>query len=214
MLEVEKDDPEAIVAEARPSEDAAMSEATSTVIAAVVAFAAAVMGAGIAGVYAKRAAEAGGRKAVDAALTQVHGQAAAEHWQWVRSQRHQAFAALLAAYVALDELFVRIAPQVRGGSGIDEATGHELRQCTLEVRSKTSQLALWGPSETNLKAYELTSAAMASVQDFMRAADASSVNLSSGWSSFDRSRDQMTEAYSAFLQRAGEVMRDPRQPVS
>ncbi|MFE6172477.1 hypothetical protein [Streptomyces sp. NPDC056464] len=191
-----------------------MSDATGTVIAAVVAFAAAVIGAVIAGMYAKRGAEAGGRKAVEAALAQVHGQAAAEHWQWVRSQRYQAFAALLAAYAALDEALVRMTPEVRSGAGLDEATGREFRERTVELKAKTSQLALWGPSEAYTLAYALTGKSMATVGALLQTTGVGSAGPAVDWSNFDHARDQMTQAYGAFLQRAGEIIRDPRQPVS
>ncbi|MFC5217422.1 hypothetical protein [Streptomyces coerulescens] len=191
-----------------------MSDATGTVIAAAIAFAAAVIGAVVAGMYAKRGAEAGGRKAVEAALAQVHGQAAAEHWQWVRSQRHQAFAALLEAYAALDEVLVRITPEVRGGAGLDEATGDEFRERTVELKAKTSQLALWGPNEANLLAYAVTGKSMAVVGALIQAAGESSSNLSVAWSGFDQARNEMTQVYASFLQRAGEIIRDPVQPVS
>ncbi|WP_217213956.1 hypothetical protein [Streptomyces sp. AC550_RSS872] len=191
-----------------------MSDATGTVVAAAIAFAAAVIGAVIAGMYAKRGAEAGGRKAVEAALAQVHGQAAAEHWQWVRSQRHQAFAALLEAYAALDEVLVRITPEVRGGAGLDEATGREFRERTVELKAKTSQLALWGPSEANVLAYAMTGKSMAAVGALMQAAAGSSSGPSVDWSGFDRARGEMTQTYASFLQRAGEIIRDPLQPVS
>ncbi|MGW1612215.1 hypothetical protein ACWCQZ_22855 [Streptomyces sp. NPDC002285] len=191
-----------------------MSDATGTVIAAVIAFAAAVIGAVIAGMYAKRGAEAGGRRAVEAALAQVHGQAAAEHWQWVRSQRHQAFAALLTAYATLDELLVRITPEVRGGAGLDEATGREFRERTVELKAKTSQLALWGPNEANVLAYALTRKSMTAVGALLQAAGVGSEGLGVAWSTFDQARDELTQAYAAFLQRAGEIIRDPLQPVS
>lgn len=191
-----------------------MSEATGTVIAGVIAFVSAVIGAAIAGRYAERGAEAGGRKAVEAALAQVHGQAAAEHWQWVRSQRHQSFAALFASYAALDEVLTRIAPEVRNGIGLDEATGHELRERALELQAKTSQSALWGPSGANELAYGLTRKSVAAVHSLLQVGSASSVGSSAAWSSFDRAREEMAEAHAAFLQRAGEIVRDPRQPVS
>ncbi|WP_327717333.1 hypothetical protein OG381_19345 [Streptomyces sp. NBC_00490] len=191
-----------------------MSDSMGTVIAAVIAFVAAVIGAVIAGRYAKRGAEVGGRKAVEAALAQVHGQAAAEHWQWVRSQRHQAFSALLTAYAALDEVLVRIAPEVRGGGGLDEAAGREFRERTVDLKAKTSQLALWGPNEAYELAHAVTRKSMAVVGALTQAAGAGAVGLDVEWSSFDQARGEMTQAYAAFLQRAGEIIRDPLQPVS
>ncbi|MFF4034041.1 hypothetical protein ACFYZ2_30545 [Streptomyces sviceus] len=190
-----------------------MSDATGTVISGVIAFAAAVIGAVIAGRYAKRGAEAGGRKAVEAALAQVHGQAAAEHWQWVRSQRHQSFAALLAAYAALDEVLARIAPGVRNGTGLDEATGQEVRERALELQAKTSQLALWGPIEANSLAYAIMGKSVAAVRALLYIESVSAPSPSVDWSSFERARDEMVQAHATFLQRAGEIIRDPRQPV-
>ncbi|GAA3826272.1 hypothetical protein GCM10022403_069510 [Streptomyces coacervatus] len=191
-----------------------MSDATGTVITGVIAFAAAVVGAVIAGMYAKHGAEAGGRKAVEAALAQVHGAAAAEHWQWVRTQRHQSFAALIAAYAALDEVLVRIAPEVRNAASLDGAAGREVRERMLELQAKTSQLALWGPNEANSLAYALTGKSVAAVRTLLHLARASSSGASADWPRFDQARDEMVLAHAAFLQRAGEIVRDPRQPVS
>ncbi|MFE0523603.1 hypothetical protein [Streptomyces sp. NPDC058954] len=191
-----------------------MSDATGTVISAVVAFAAAVIGAVIAGRYAKHGAETGGRKAVEAALAQVHGQAAVEHWQWVRSQRHQSFADLIAAYAALDEVVVRITPEVRSGGGLDPETGREVRECTLELQAKTSQLALWGPSEANALAYALTRKSVAAVRALLHMRNQGASSAGADWSIFGQARDEMLQAHAAFLQRAGEIIRDPRQPVS
>ncbi|MEU0029862.1 hypothetical protein [Streptomyces sp. NPDC006335] len=190
-----------------------MSDATGTVISGVIAFAAAVIGAVIAGRYAKRGAEAGGRKAVEAALAQVHGQAAAEHWQWVRSQRHQSFAALLAAYAALDEVLARIAPEVRSGSGLDEAAGSEVRGRLLELQAKTSQLALWGPIAANSLAYAITGKSVAAVRCLLHIDRMNPSSDSTDWSRFEQARQEMAEAHATFLQRAGEIIRDPRQPV-
>lgn len=191
-----------------------MSDATGTVISGVIAFAAAVIGAVIAGRYAKRGAEAGGRKAVEAALAQVHGQAAAEHWQWVRSQRHQSFAALLAAYAALDEVLARIAPEVRNGTGLDEAAGREVRERTLELQAKTSQLALWGPIAANSLAYAITGKAVAAVSALLQIESVSPLGPRADWASFELARDEMVQAHATFLARAGEIIRDPRQPVA
>ncbi|MDH6450468.1 MULTISPECIES: hypothetical protein [unclassified Streptomyces] len=190
-----------------------MSDATGTVISGVIAFAAAVIGAVIAGRYAKRGAETGGRKAVEAALTQVHGQAAAEHWQWVRSQRHQSFAALLAAYAALDEVLARIEPEVRSGTGLDEPAGREMQERALELQAKTSQLALWGPSEANSLAYVITGKSVAAMRTLLHIESMSSSGASADWSSFERARSEMVQAHATFLHRAGEIIRDPRQPV-
>ncbi|MFG2471352.1 hypothetical protein ACGFXB_38700 [Streptomyces canus] len=201
-----------VVVALSPSEDGLMSDATGTVISGVIAFAAAVIGAVIAGRYAKHGAEAGGRKAVEAALTQVHGQAAAEHWQWVRSQRHQSFAALLSAYAALDEVLARIVPEVRNGAGFDEAAGREVRERTLELQAKTSQLALWGPSEAYALAYAITGKSVAAVHALLHIE--SSRSSSADWSSFGQAREGMVQAHATFLQRAGEIVRDPRQPIS
>ncbi|MFI9772563.1 hypothetical protein ACIHJG_37795 [Streptomyces sp. NPDC052415] len=191
-----------------------MGEATGTIIAAVIAFASAVIGAVIAGRYARGGAEAGGRKAVEAALAQVHGQAAAEHWQWVRSQRHQSFAALFAAYAVLDEVLTRLAPEARGSSGLDASARREVGEGTLEMQAKTSQLALWGPSEANELAYSLTEASMAAVASLLAVVGTNPEGMSAAWSRFVDAREEMAHAHAAFLQRAGEILRDPRQPVS
>jgi len=190
-----------------------MSDATGTVISGVIAFAAAVIGAVIAGRYAKRGAETGGRKAVEAALTQVHGQAAAEHWQWVRSQRHQSFAALLAAYAALDEVLARIEPGMRAGTGLDEASGREVQARALDLQTKTSQLALWGPSEAITLAYAITGKSIGAVRALLHIASASSPSSSADWPNFELARGEMVQAHATFLHRAGEIIRDPRQPV-
>ncbi|WP_328427409.1 hypothetical protein [Streptomyces sp. NBC_00443] len=191
-----------------------MGDATATVVAGGIGLVAAVIGAVIAGRYAERGAKAGGRKAVEAALAQVQGQAAAEHWQWVRSQRYQSFASLLAAYTALDEVLARITPEVRGGAPLDVATKDELRQATLELQDKTSLLALWGPDEARMLAYALTRTTVAAVRSLLQAEQANAQGPRPEWSIYERARSGMTDAYAIFLQRAGEIIRDPTQTVS
>ncbi|WP_159042729.1 hypothetical protein [Streptomyces curacoi] len=191
-----------------------MSEVTGTLIASVIAFAAAVIGAVIAGRYAKRGAEAGGRKAVEAALAQVQGQAAAEHWQWVRSQRHQSFAAYFAAYAALDDVLSGFVPEVRNGGQLNEATRRELHERIRELQDKTSQLALWGPSEAIDLAYGVTRKSLAAMGSLLQMQRAGSVGVNARSSSFDRTREEMVLAHAGFLQRAGEIIRDPRQSIN
>ncbi|WP_328440400.1 hypothetical protein OHA71_31590 [Streptomyces sp. NBC_00444] len=191
-----------------------MSEVTGTLIASAIAFAAAVIGAVIAGRYAKRGAEAGGRKAVEAALAQVQGQAAAEHWQWVRSQRHQSFAAFFAAYVALDDMLARIAPGVRNRDGLDETARRDLQECILELQAKTSQLALWGPSEAIELAYVVTGKSLEVMRALLQVSSVRSTDLHAYWSRFEQTREEMVLAHAGFLERAGEIIRDPRQPIS
>ncbi|MGI5375728.1 hypothetical protein ACQEV2_16045 [Streptomyces sp. CA-251387] len=191
-----------------------MSDATATVIAGGIALVAAVIGAVIAGRYAERGAKAGGRKAVEAALAQVQGQAASEHWQWVRSQRYQSFASLLAAYTALDEVLARITPEVRGRVPLDVATRDELRQAALELQDRTSLLALWGPDEARMLAYALTRKAVAAVGSLLQVERATSEGRIPEWSNYEQARSGMNETYAAFLQRAGEIIRDPMQTVS
>ncbi|MFI6011412.1 hypothetical protein ACIBAG_21775 [Streptomyces sp. NPDC051243] len=191
-----------------------MGDATATVIAGGIGLMAAVIGAVIAGRYAERGAKAGGRKAVEAALTQVQGQAAAEHWQWVRSQRYQSIASLLAAYTALDEVLARITPEVRGAVPLDVATRDELRRAALALQDKTSLLALWGPDEARALAYALTRKAVAAVSALLQVERATSEGRIPEWSNYDEERGGMTEAYATFLQRAGEIIRDPMQSVS
>lgn len=191
-----------------------MGDATATVIAGGIGLVAAVIGAAIAGRYAERGAKAGGRKAVEAALAQVQGQAAAEHWQWVRSQRYQSFASLLAAYTALDEVLARITPGVRSGVPLDVATREELRRATLELQDKTSLLALWGPDEARSLAYALMQRSVAAVGSLLQAERATSMAPGSEWSNYEQARSGMTEGYATFLQRAGEIIRDPLQTVS
>lgn len=192
-----------------------MGDATATVIAGGIGLVAAVIGAVIAGRYAERGAKAGGRKAVEAALAQVQGQAAAEHWQWVRSQRYQSFASLLAAYTALDEVLARVTPEVSDGVPLDVATKDELRRAALELQDKTSLLALWGPDEARALAYALTQKTVVAVRSLLQAEQATTLQgRSPEWSIYERARGGMAEAYAAFLQRAGEIIRDPMQTVS
>ncbi|MFG2743186.1 MULTISPECIES: hypothetical protein [Streptomyces] len=190
-----------------------MGDATATVIAGGIGLVAAAIGAVIAGRYAERGAKAGGRKAVEAALAQVQGQAATEHWQWVRSQRYQSFAALLAAYTALDEVLARITPEVRAGAPLDDATRDELRRATLELQDRTSLLALWGPDEARTLAYALMQRAVVAVSSLLQVERTPPTTRSPEWSNYEQARGGMIEGYAAFLQRAGEIVRDPMQSV-
>ncbi|MFI5660741.1 hypothetical protein [Streptomyces sp. NPDC051684] len=191
-----------------------MSDATGTVVASVVSLVSAVIVAVVAGVYAKRGAEAGGRKAVEAALAQVQGAAAAEHWQWVRTQRHAAYVGLLAAYSALDEVVGSTALEVRGGTALDAAAGDELRARLLELQDKTSQLALWKPNDAYVLAHKLFDGSKETLNALLHASREGETGPGPAWSRFFAAKAEMNRAYVTFLQRAGEVIRDPQQPVS
>jgi hypothetical protein len=114
----------------------------------------------------------------------------------------------------LDEVLARITPEVRGGVPLDVATRDELRQAALELQDKTSLLALWGPDEARLLAYALTRKAVAAVSSVLQVERANSEGRSPDWSNYEQARSGMTEAYATFLQRAGEIIRDPMQTVS
>ena len=118
------------------------------------------------------------------------------------------------AYASLDEVVVRASPEVRSGGGLDAATGREVRERALELQAKTSKLALWGPNETNLLAYALTEKSVAAASALLQMGNLSSPGATADWSILDRAKGEMVQAHATFLQRAGEIIRDPRQPVS
>lgn len=113
-----------------------------------------------------------------------------------------------------DEVLARITPEVRGGAPLDVSTRDELRRAALEMQDKASLLALWGPDEARLLAYTLTRKSVAAVSSMLQVERATSEGRSRDWSNYEQARSGMTEAYATFLQRAGEIIRDPLQTVS
>lgn len=194
-----------------------MDQGIAAVLAGGIGLVGAVAGAFAGGVWAVRGAKIGGFKAVEAARLQVEGQVAAEHFQWVRSQRQQAYGQLLDAQTAVEDALAKAAPGIRAGGRLSEEARVELTERALVMRSRSRQLALWGPDEAVRLAYELTLSTLAASQA-LRTAQGVGVpspgSQSQAWVQWDRANREMTSAHSAFVDRAGAIIRDPHQPAS
>ncbi|KWT61881.1 hypothetical protein ADL21_11415 [Streptomyces albus subsp. albus] len=83
-----------------------MDEGSAALYAAIIGFAAAVIGAAVGGLASWRAARHGANAAVQAAIHQVTGQAANEHAHWLRQERRH-------LYVRVIQCFEKFLPALR-----------------------------------------------------------------------------------------------------
>ncbi|MFM9366931.1 hypothetical protein [Streptomyces sp. Da 82-17] len=159
----------------------------------------------------------GGAKAVEAARTQVTGNAAAEHFQWVRGQRQQHYAKLVEAHIALESSLTKAAPLIRVGEDLSVEMREELAERFLAVEATTSQLALWGTAEVMQQAQVLAERTIRAAELLMAAQGAASDpsgEVAQRWEQWIRAKDEVSLLKARFLDRAGAVIRDPNQPVN
>lgn len=193
-----------------------MDQGMAAVVAGVVGMVGALIGA-IAGARAAvRGAQIGGAKAVEAAQLQVDGQAAAGHVQWVRGQRQQAYAKLLDAHSAVEEVLLRVAPGIRRGGRLETDDRRELASRILVMQSCTSQLALWGPEDVTHVAQLLRAKTVEAAQALTHAQSNSPQDPAgpdSRWGRWEQESRYATALRTRFLELAGATVRDPRQSV-
>lgn len=75
-----------------------MDEGRAALYAAIIGFAAAIIGAAVGGWASGRAARHSAGAAIQAAIEQTAGQARSEHAQWMRQERRQAYGQILKAF--------------------------------------------------------------------------------------------------------------------
>lgn len=191
-----------------------MDQGIAAVLAGGFGLVGAVAGAFAGGIWAVRGAKIGGSKAVEAARLQIEGQAAAEQLQWVRGQRQQAYGQLLDAQSAVEDTLARAAPGIRAGGRLSDEARDELTQRSLTLQKCTRQIALWGPEEVIRLAHALAVSTIEATQA-LRQAQGGGAPTSGGsrreWAHWDRANQEMTQAHSLFLERAGAVIRAPSQ---
>ncbi|MDQ8705699.1 hypothetical protein RCO28_24850 [Streptomyces sp. LHD-70] len=169
------------------------------------------------GVLSFLGAARGGARAVEAARTQVTGNAAAEHFQWVRGQRQQHYAKLVEAHIALESALTRAAPLIRTGEDLSLEMREEIAERFLAVEATTSQLALWGPTEVIQQAQVLAERTIQAAELLMAAQGAASHpagDTVGRWHGWVQAKSEVSLLKSQFLDRAGAVIRDPNQPVN
>lgn len=193
-----------------------MDQGVAALIAGLVGMAGAIVGALVGGKWAVRGARIGGEKAVEAARLQVLGQASAGQLQWVRDRRHQAYANLIDAQVAVMDMLRQAAPGVRRGGSLSDDVLGELPSRILALESCTSQLAFWGPEQTTHLAQRLTAKTIDAAQALRDAEPGaqSPVGQEERWANWEQERQVATNLRARFLGQAGTIMRDPGQPVS
>ncbi|MFJ9413199.1 hypothetical protein ACIRPT_03410 [Streptomyces sp. NPDC101227] len=126
-----------------------MDEGKAALYAAVISFAAAIIGAAVGGWASWRAARHSADAAVRAAVEQVAGQADNERRHWVRQERRTAYASVIDAYMT----FTRTAATLRAGLGEDDPLAVYERLAELGMACK--RLALFGPESVEDAALEL-----------------------------------------------------------
>ncbi|MEU9125924.1 hypothetical protein AB0C96_39985 [Streptomyces sp. NPDC048506] len=139
-----------------------MDEGKAALYAAIVGFAAAVIGAAVGGWASWRAARHSADAAVRAAVEQVKGQAKNEHAHWIRQERLHAYRIVLQACTDFMAVVQRFETQVLAGRNTDELP-QLLEQCLRDVELSTGSLHLLGPSSVHAAALRLLAEADSTV---------------------------------------------------
>ncbi|MFI9028851.1 hypothetical protein [Streptomyces sp. NPDC053560] len=146
-----------------------MDEGTAALYAAIIGFAAAIIGAAVGGLASWKAARHGADAAVQAAVEQVNGQAAHEYAHWLRQERRRLFIQILEVIYYTPRRWRETVNNVRGSVA---AEGSESNRATAssdgsEVRKHLDTLGV--------EAYLLASS------DVCKALNQASVTIASGW---------------------------------
>ncbi|MFG2136605.1 hypothetical protein [Streptomyces sp. NPDC048650] len=125
-----------------------MDEGKAALYAAIIGFAAAIIGAAVGGWASWRAAKHSAGATLRATMEQLSGQAINERKHWVRQERRAAYASVIDAYMSL----TRAAALLASGLGGETTEPYE-RQAELSMACK--KLALFGPDSVEEAALEL-----------------------------------------------------------
>ncbi|MFG3115620.1 hypothetical protein ACGF4C_14555 [Streptomyces sp. NPDC048197] len=131
-----------------------MDEGKAALYAAIIGFAAAVIGATVGGWASWKAARHGATAAVQSAIEQVKGEAENEHAHWIRQERLHVYRSVLQACTDFMTAVQEFETRVRAGSNADEL--HQLLEQRLrDLELSTSSLHLLGPSAAHAAALRL-----------------------------------------------------------
>ncbi|UKY54274.1 hypothetical protein [Streptomyces inhibens] len=131
-----------------------MDEGKAALYAAIIGFAAAIIGAAVGGWASWRAARHSADAAIRAAVEQVKGQAKNEHAHWIRQERLHVYRIVLQACTDFMTAVHQFETRVRAGRNADEL--HQLLDQRLrDVELSTSSLHLLGPSAVHAAALRL-----------------------------------------------------------
>ncbi|MEU9117830.1 hypothetical protein AB0D04_40445 [Streptomyces sp. NPDC048483] len=129
-----------------------MDEGKAALYAAIIGFAAAIIGAAAGGWASWKAARHGADAAVRAAIEQVSRQADSERKHWVRQERRAAYASVIDAYMR----FVRTSASLTSGLELsDRAEPQEPYERLAELGMACKKLALFGPASVEEAGFEL-----------------------------------------------------------
>ncbi|POX39762.1 hypothetical protein C3486_16740 [Streptomyces sp. Ru73] len=178
-------------------------------VAAVVAGLAGTVGALAGALAGLRGARLGAHKAVEAARTQVEGQSEAEHRQWIREQRRQAYIHTNHMYVEVLHSLRACADALRGGHTALAAERLPVADRTVtDLQIAVFDLRLWGPRKVVLEAKDLRRAAN---QAFERLKSWHEECLSGGdhsaqQSAFQEAMDALGTPYGEYLRVTAETL--------
>ncbi|MEE4419572.1 hypothetical protein [Streptomyces bugieae] len=134
-----------------------MDEGKAALYAAIIGFAAAVIGTIVGGWVTWRAARHGADVAVQAAIEQVTGQAASEHTHWVRQERRTICGNILRHYCAVVDALSRLNTAARAGQPA-EALIEEVMAAGRKLHHTCYETRLFGPDELHHAAARLAHA--------------------------------------------------------
>ncbi|MFI1158314.1 hypothetical protein [Streptomyces sioyaensis] len=139
-----------------------MDEGKAALYAAIIGFAAAIIGAAVDGWASWRAARHSADAAVRAAVEQTEGQAKNEHAHWIRQERLHAYRVVLQSCTDFMTAIQRFETHVPAGRNTDDLHQH-LEQCLRDVELATSSLHLLGPPSVHTAALRLLAEADSTV---------------------------------------------------
>ncbi|MFG2604992.1 hypothetical protein ACGFT2_15825 [Streptomyces sp. NPDC048514] len=191
-----------------------MNEGTAALVAGLAGTAGALGGALIGAVAAVRGARIGAERAAQATRRQVQDQASAEHVHWLRQQRLEAYATLLAAYDAhVSSAFRtrrRLSPSPTRTAIPDEELD-ELLTTARAIRRERQRVKLVGPEPVHSKAVELEDAVWSHWSSLTDLADAVRDCCAEDDLFHEESDGQrtMAAAHNAFVRAVGSLLEAP-----
>ncbi|MGW2006150.1 hypothetical protein [Streptomyces nigrescens] len=185
-----------------------MDEGKAALYAAIIGFAAAIMGAAAGGWASWRAARHSADAAVQAALAQVTGQAANELAQWIRQERRQVYGEVITAYAQMGHILVRL-----GEAPANDALEAAYQVEADKVRIAAHTVRLFGPGSVNAAAQEFIKAtheARNAIHVWTRKTASGSSDLLEAEEAAAEAQRSMGRSYSAFVAACQEVLLTPQ----
>ncbi|MFF8900388.1 hypothetical protein ACF082_23280 [Streptomyces lydicus] len=181
-----------------------MDEGNAALYAAIIGFAAALIGAAVGGWASWRAAKHSADAAVRATVEQVTGQAANELAQWIRQERRKVYGEVIAAYAQMGHALIRLS-----AAPTDDELEAAYQVEADKVRVAAHTVRLLGPDSVNAAAWvliESTHEARNAIREWARQVARGSSGLREMEEAAEETQHAMGASYTAFLAACREVL--------